>query len=64
MKKIIIIIATIALTALWGQKEIPVGGNDNGETSDERLSGHQALTIDPEMIQEIRAVKASMEKIR
>ena len=63
MKKTIIIIATIAFTALWGQKEIPVGGNDNEETSDERLSGHQALTIDPEMIQEIRAVKASMEKI-
>ena len=34
MKKTIIIIATIALTALWGQKEIPVGGNDNEETSD------------------------------
>tara|TARA_B100000401_G_scaffold321494_1_gene222630 strand:- start:161 stop:595 length:435 start_codon:yes stop_codon:yes gene_type:complete len=63
MKKTIIIIATIALTALWGQKEIPIGGNENEEISDERLSGHQALTIDPEMIQEIRAVKASMEKI-
>ena len=63
MKKTIIIIATIAFTALWGQKEIPVGGDDNEETSDERLNGYQALTIDPEMIQEIRAVKASMEKI-
>ena len=63
MKKTTIIIATLALTALWGQKEIPIGGNESEETSDERLSGHQALTIDPEMIQEIRAVKASMEKI-
>ena len=63
MKKTIIILTALALTVLWGQKEIPVGGNDNGETSDERLSGHQVLTIDPEMIQEIRAVKASMEKI-
>ena len=63
MKKTIIILTTLALTALWGQKEIPVGGNENEETADERMNGYQSLTIDPEMIQEIRAVKASMEKI-
>ena len=63
MKKTTIILTTLALTALWGQKEIPVGGNENEETASERLNGYQALTIDPEMIQEIRAVKASMEKI-
>ena len=63
MKKTIIILTTLALTALWGQKEIPVGGNENEETASERLNGYQSPTIDPEMIQEIRAVKASMEKI-
>ena len=63
MKKTIIILTTLALTALWGQKEIPVGGNENEETASERLNGYQSLTIDPEMIQEIRSVKANMEKI-
>ena len=63
MKKTTIIFITLAVTVLCGQKEIPVGGNENEETASERLNGYQALTIDPEMIQEIRAVKASMEKI-
>ena len=63
MKKTIIILTTLALTALWGQKEIPVGGNENEETASERLNGYQSLTIDAEMIQEIRSVKANMEKI-
>ena len=48
MKKTIIILTTLALTALWGQKEIPVGGNENEETASERLNGYQSLTIDPE----------------
>ena len=63
MNKTTIILTTLALTALWGQKEIPVGGNENEETASERLNGYQSLTIDPEMIQEIRAVKANKEKI-
>ena len=63
MKKTIIILTTLALTVLWGQKEIPVGGNENEETASERLNGYQTLTIDAEMIQEIRTVKANMEKI-
>ena len=63
MKKTIIILTTLSLTALWGQKEIPVGGNENEETASERLNGYQLLTIDAEMIQEIRSVKANMEKI-
>ena len=63
MKKTTIILTALALTALWGQKEIPVGGNENEETASERLNGYQTLTIDPEMIQEIRTVKANMEKI-
>ena len=63
MKKTIIILTTLALTALWGQKEIPIGGNENEETANERLNGYQSLTIDPEMIQKIRAVKANKEKI-
>jgi len=63
MKKTIIILTTLALTALWGQKEIPVGGNENEETASERLNGYQLLTIDADMIQEIRTVKANMEKI-
>ena len=63
MKKTIIILTTLALTALWGQKEIPVGGNENEETADERMNGYQSFTIDPEMILEIRAVKENKEKI-
>ena len=63
MKKTIIILTALAVTALWGQKEIPVGGNENEETASERLNGYQTLTIDLEMIQEIRTVKANMEKI-
>ena len=65
MKKttIILTLTALAVTALWGQKEIPVGGNENEETASERLNGYQTLTIDPEMIQEIRTVKANMEKI-
>ena len=63
MKKTIIILTTLALTALWGQKEIPVGGNENEETADERMNVYQSFTIYPEMIQQIRAVKTSMEKI-
>ena len=63
MKKTTIILTALAVTALWGQKEIPVGGNENEETASERLNGYQTLTIDAEMIQEIRSVKANMEKI-
>ena len=63
MKKTIIILTTLALTVLWGQKEIPVSGDENEETANERVNGYQATSIDPEKIQEIRAVKASMEKI-
>ncbi|SVB58780.1 uncharacterized protein METZ01_LOCUS211634, partial [marine metagenome] len=65
MKKttIILTLTALAVTALWGQKEIPVGGNENEETASERLNGYQSLTIDAEMIQEIRSVKANMEKI-
>ena len=64
MKKTIIVLTALAVTALWGQKEIPVGGgSENEETANERLNGYQTLTIDPEMIQEIRTVKANMEKI-
>ena len=64
MKKTTIILTTLALTTLWGQKEIPVGGgSENEETASERLNGYQTFTIDPEMIQEIRTVKANMEKI-
>ena len=36
---------------------------ENEATASERLNGYQSLTIDAEMIQEIRSVKANMEKI-
>ena len=63
MKKTIIILTVFVLTALWGQKEIPIGGNENEETANERVNGYQTPSIDPEMIQQIRAARASMEKI-
>ncbi len=63
MKKTTIILTVFALTALWGQKEIPNGLNENEETANERVNGYETPSIDPEMIQQIRSAKASMEKI-
>ena len=63
MKKTIVILTVFALSILWGQKEI--SANDGGEeaTINEKLNANQVKAIDPEMIQEIRAIKATKEKM-
>ena len=63
MKKIIVILTVFALSTLWGQKEIPANVGDGEETINERVNTNQAKSIDPEMIQQIRAFKATKEKM-
>ena len=63
MKKTIVILTVFALSILWGQKEIPANVGDGEETINERVNTNQAKSIDPEMIQEIRAIKATKEKM-
>ena len=63
MKKTIVILTVSALSTLWGQKEIPANVGDGEETINERVNTNQAKSIDPEMIQEIRAIKATKEKM-
>mgnify|MGYP001417072854 CR=1 FL=1 len=63
MKKTIAILTVFALSSLWGQKEIPIYVDGNEETASERVSGYQANSIDPEMIQQIRTFKATKEKM-
>ena len=63
MKKIIVILTVFALSTLWGQKEIPTSVGDGEEAIDERVSANQSKSIDPEMIQQIRAIKATKEKM-
>ena len=63
MKKIIVILTVFALSTLWGQKEIPTSVGDGEEAIDERVSANQVKSIDPEMIQQIRAFKAMKEKM-
>ena len=63
MKKTIVILTVFALSTLWGQKEIPANVGDGEETINERVNTNQAKSIDPEMIQQIRAFKATKEKM-
>ena len=63
MKKTIVILTVFALSILWGQKEIPANVGDGEETINERVNTNQAKSIDPEMIQQIRAFKATKEKM-
>ena len=63
MKKIIVILTIFTLSSLWGQKEIPTSVGDGEEAIDERVSANQLKSIDPEMIQQIRAIKATKEKM-
>ena len=63
MKKTIVILTVFALSILWGQKEILANGGDGEATVNEKLNANQVKTIDPEMIQEIRAIKATKEKM-
>ena len=63
MKKIIVILTVFALSTLWGQKEIPTSVGDGEEAIDERVSANQSKSIDPEMIQQIRAIKVTKERM-
>ena len=61
MKKIIVILSIFTLSSLWGQKEIPTSVGDGEGAIDERVSSNQSKSIDPEMIQQIRAFKVTKE---
>ena len=63
MKKTIVILTVFALSSLWGQKEIPTSVGDGEEVIDERVSANQSKSINPEMIQQIRAFKVTKEKM-
>ena len=63
MRKTIVIMTVFALSSLWGQKEIPTSVGDGEEVIDERVSANQSKSINPEMIQQIRAFKATKEKM-
>jgi hypothetical protein len=63
MKKTIVILTVFALSILWGQKEISANDGGGEATVNEKLNANQVKTIDPEMIQEIRAIKATKEKM-
>ena len=63
MRKTIVIMTVFALSSLWGQKEIPTSVGDGEEVIDERVSVNQSKSINPEMIQQIRAFKVTKEKM-
>ena len=63
MRKTIVIMTVFALSSLWGQKEIPTSVGDGEEVIDERVSANQSKSINPEMIQQIRTLKATKEKM-
>ena len=63
MRKTIVIMTVFALSSLWGQKEIPTSVGDGEEAIDERVSANQSKSIDPEMIQQIRAIKVTKERM-
>ena len=63
MKKTIVILTVFALSILWGQKEISANDGGGEATINEKLNANQVKTIDQEMIQEIRAIKATKEKM-
>ena len=63
MKKIIVILTIFTLSSLWGQKEIPTSVGDGEGAIDERVSSNQSKSIDPEMIQQIRAFKVTKEEM-
>ena len=61
MKKTIVILTVFALSILWGQKEI--SANDGEATINEKINANQVKSIDPEMIQQIRAIKVTKERM-
>ena len=63
MKKTIVVLTVFALSILWGQKEISANDGDGEATINEKINANQVKSIDPEMIQHIRAVKATKEKM-
>ena len=63
MKKIIVILTVFALSSLWGQKEIPTSVGDGEKVIDERVSANQSKSINPKIIQQIRAIKVTKERM-
>ena len=63
MKKTIVILTVFALSVLWGQKEISANDGDGEATINEKINANQVKSIDPEMIQQIRAIKVTKERM-
>ena len=63
MKKTIVILTVFALSFLWGQKEISANDGDGEATINEKINANQVKSIDPEMIQQIRAIKVTKERM-
>ena len=63
MKKTIVILTVFALSVLWGQKEISANDGDGEATINEKINSNQVKSIDPEMIQQIRAIKVTKERM-
>ena len=62
MKKIHIILSLLALSVIWAQKEVPGPGSTLETTGDERLNGTKIQSIDPDVVQQVRMLKANKEK--
>lgn len=62
MKKIHIILSLLALSVIWAQKEVPGSGSTLETTGDERLNGTKIQSIDPDVVQQVRMLKANKEK--
>jgi len=63
MKKTIVILTVFALSVLWGQKEISANDGDGEATINEKINANQVKSIDPEIIQQIRAFKVTKERM-
>jgi len=63
MKKTIVILTVFALSVLWGQKEISANDGDGETTINEKINSNQVKSIDPEMIQKIRAIKVTKKQM-
>ena len=62
MKKIHIILSLLALSVIWAQKEVPGSGSTLETIGDERLNGTKIQSIDPDVVQQVRMLKANKEK--
>ena len=61
MRKAHIILPLLALSVIWAQKGVPEGSTLE-TTGEERINGKKIQPIDPDIVQQIRMLKANKEK--